>query len=1473
MKPTKTFTTSPNKERLTDPSEEDKTAVTPPPSRLHGARIYIRVRFLRLPPPKRLCFATPTTRFEVRESSVAAAARPPIDLYGFVDTTKADTRQRDGEGFHSQLKDAQHDHTGIRDEIVALRDRGTFLEDAYIELHEDLLWSEARNESLEAHNISLVACIETIETRITEMEDQFQDTRDRIVSHLMHTHSLEAGAQIDTMEDASSSCIVSLSHWFEKVESVFHVSDCAIENQNLKVRGNDVAAYTQRFQELALMCTKFLTDETEKFDKYISGLPDNIHRNVMSARLKTLDQAIELANDLMDQKLRTYAERHNDNKRKADDSSRNNQQQQPHKKQNVARAYTAGPCEKKAYTGNLPLCTKCNYHHIGQCAPKCKKCTCFKCGEPRHFKKNCPKLKNNGNANGNGRAQGKAHVLGEGDSNPKSNTVTGTFLLNNRYALILFDTGADRSFVSTAFSALLNIATTALDNHYDVELADGKIIGVNTILRGCTIDFLNHPFNIDLMPVPLGSFDVIIGMDWLRKYHAVIVCAAPIARAPYRLTPFEMKELTDQLQEISDKGSIRPISSPWGAPVLFVKKKDGSFRMCINYYELSNLTVMNRYPIPRIDDLFDQLQGSSVYSKIDLRSGYHQLRVCEEDIPKTTFRTRYGHYEFQVMPFGLTNASTVFMDLMNRFIRHVIDRKSIYVDPAKIESIKDWASPKTTMEIHQFLGLAGYYRRFIEGFSKIAKSMTKLTQKNVKFDWGEKEEAKFQLIKQKLCSAPILALLKGTKKFIVYFDGSHKGLGVVLMQNEKVITYDSRQLNIHEKNYTTHDLELGAVVFALKMWRHYLYRTRKDLPKEKLEPGADRTLCLNNRSWIPCFGDLKTLIMHESHQSKDSGMDMGENHHDFITKLPKTTNSYDTIWVIVDRHTKSAHFLPMRENDPIEKLMRLYMKEVVTRHRLHVFIISDRDGRFTSLFWKALHKTLGTRLDMSTAYHPQTDDQSKRTIQTLEDMLRACVIDFGKSWDRYLPLVEFSYNNSYHASIKVAPFEALYGRKCRSPVCWAEVGDVQLTVIPLDELHVNDKLYFVEEPMEIMDHEIKQLKRSRIPIIKVANCVALFSHAPFTLLASYLVLPYFLTKIRRMVAATEPKTIQKAVQISGALTDEAVRNKSIKKVEKRGNVGEPSKDKNNRDDNKRTQTRNAFATTANLVGHFAKDYRVVPRNVNSVNLRNPAPAHRACYECGSTDHLKSACPRLNRAQGPGGNRPNQVFTNNGGQGCGNQWNQARGRAFMLGAEEARQDPNTVTGTFTLNNHFATTLFDFGADYSFVSTTSIPLLGIEPSELGFRYETKISSGWLVEIDMVIKGCKLEIEGRVFDIDLIPFRHGSFDVIIGMDWLPNHKAKIIYHEKVVRIPLLDGKLLRILGERSEEKARLLMSAKDSDKKQEEIVVVRDFPEIFLDDLSGLPPLREIKFQIELILEVVLIAKSPYHLGLSELEELLG
>ncbi|GKE36575.1 putative reverse transcriptase domain-containing protein [Tanacetum coccineum] len=330
---------------------------------------------------------------------------------------------------------------------------------------------------------------------------------------------------------------------------------------------------------------------------------------------------------------------------------------------------------------------------------------------------------------------------------------------------------------------------------------------------------------------------------------------------------------------------------------------------------------------------------------------------------------------------------------------------------------------------------------------------------------------------------------------------------------------------------------------------------RKDIPKEKLEPRVDGTLCLHDRIWLPCYGDLRSMIMHESYKSKYSihpvqpailEWKWDNIMMDFITKLPKSSQCFNTIWVIMDRLTKYAHFLSIRENDPLDKFAKLYLNRIVARHGIHVSIICDRDRRFTSNFWRSFQKALGTDLSMSTAYHLETDGQSERTIQTLEDMLRACVVDFRKGWVKHLPLAKFSYNNSYYASIKAAPYEALYGQKCRSPVCWVEVGEAQLTglesiqettkkialikqriqaawdrqksyadlkrkpmefevgdrvmlkvspwrgvirfgkqVMPLEGIYVDDKLQFMEEPIEIMEWEIKRLKRSQIPLVKI----------------------------------------------------------------------------------------------------------------------------------------------------------------------------------------------------------------------------------------------------------------------------------------------------------------------------------------------------------------------------------------------------
>nr|GEW76000.1 putative reverse transcriptase domain-containing protein [Tanacetum cinerariifolium] len=540
--------------------------------------------------------------------------------------------------------------------------------------------------------------------------------------------------------------VVELTQWFEKMETVFRISNCSVDNQN-------------KFSTCTLLGSALTWLRTKE-------------------KLMTLPKAMK--------------------------ANRNNRT-----RAKIPTGLTLRDLVKRNHTEGLNLytlsATITTMVHVPRNATSATRLATLLVIVG--FKNN-----NHGTQGGNVIASAKVYAVGRTGTNPDSNVVTGTFLLNNRYDSILFDTGADRSFVSTAFSSQIAITPTTLDHYYDAELADVRIIGLNSILRGCTLNFLNHPFNIDLIPVELGSFDAIISMDceWgnetrlniiscaktqmymqkgchvflthittketkdksdkkrledvpiVQNFHEVfpkdllglpptrqvefqinlIPGVAPVVRVPYQLAPSEMKKLSDHLKDLSKKGFIRPSSLPWGAPVLFVKKKDGSFRMCIGYRDLNKQTVKNRYPLPRMDDLFDQLQRSSV------------------------------------MPFGLTNAPTIFMDLMNRVCKPYLDEfviffiddiliysknkkehkehlkailellkkeefQSIHVDPAMIDSIKDWASPKTPTEIRQFLGLAGYYQRFIGGFFEDWQVNDQTYSERVKFDWGEKQEAAF----------------------------------------------------------------------------------------------------------------------------------------------------------------------------------------------------------------------------------------------------------------------------------------------------------------------------------------------------------------------------------------------------------------------------------------------------------------------------------------------------------------------------------------------------------------------------------------------------------------------------------------------------------------------------------------------------------------------------------------------------------
>ncbi|GJU62108.1 putative reverse transcriptase domain-containing protein [Tanacetum coccineum] len=653
-----------------------------------------------------------------------------------------------------------------------------------------------------------------------------------------------------------------------------------------------------------------VTLENQRVNRYIRGLALEIKPHVTSSKPTTIQSAVSMANRLTTDGIKygTLKKRENArNKRRSNDQNLGRDDRNKRQRTGINFVVTApeqgqGP---RQYAGQQPKCRAANER---------QRPTCFECGDPNHFRRNCPKMNRattlggnypnsvlaiEGNPNqGNNRNQscGSAFGLGVAEAPQDSNIVTGTFSLNDHFATVLFDSGADYSFISTNFLPLI---------------------------------------------------DMKIRMDWLSKRRAKIVCFEKIVqillsngeilqvhreRPKGNLKQVKTMKVNESkledipvvrdfpsvfLEELSGLPSSREVEfridlilrAMPGAPVLFVKKKDGSFRICIDYRELNKLTIKNRYPLPRIDDLFNLL-------------------------------TRSGHFEFTVMIFVLTNAPTfkeehgVHLELLEKeklfgrflkckfwlqevhFLRHVVNSEGIHVDPNKIEAI--------------------------------AKPLTLLTPKDKKFEWGDEQENAFQTQKDMLCDALIFLLPEGIVDFVVYYDASNQGFGCVLMQRNQVIAYASRQLKIHEKNYTTHDLELAAVhIFDQK------------------------ELNMRQRRWIELFIDYDCEICY----------------HPVLHKDYKT-----------------------------ERLARLYINEIVARHGVPVSIISDRDSHFTSGFWRSMQKALGTQLDLSTTYHPQTDGQSE----------------------------QFSYNNSYHSSVKCAPFEALYGRKYRTPIAWAEVGESQL---------------------------------------------------------------------------------------------------------------------------------------------------------------------------------------------------------------------------------------------------------------------------------------------------------------------------------------------------------------------------------------------------------------------------------------------
>ncbi|GJV64843.1 putative reverse transcriptase domain-containing protein [Tanacetum coccineum] len=522
-----------------------------------------------------------------------------------------------------------------------------------------------------------------------------------------------------------------------------------------------------------------------------------------------------------------------------------------------AFATTANPVGRENM-GAWPKCTTCNSYH----APRVPCRTCFNCNHLGHLLKDCrgvPRNVNPVNArNSTVRAQGPtmAFILGAQEARKDPNIMTGMFTLNNHFATTLFDSGVDYSFVSPTFIPLLGIEPSELGFRYEIEIASVLLVEIDKVIKGCKLEIEGHVFDINSIPFRHGSFDVIIGFPQFRN---LISNEVKPGQTPVEV-PHSLALTKWRINHANSRNSKTKVLS-----LKKKRKKKGNDQA----HRLKG--GVESYPLPRIDDLFDQLQGSQFFSKIDLRSGYHQLRVHEDDIPKTAFRARYGHFKFTVMPFGLTNAPAMFMDLMNKvcklyldkfvivfiddvliysktqeehFLGHVINGNGVHVDPSNIEVIKNWKAPRTPTEVRSFLGLAGYYRRFIENFSKIAKSLTILTQKSRTFEW---------------------ALPDGPEDFMVYYDASEIGLGYVLMQRGKVIAYAFRQLKFHEENYTTHDLDLGAVVFALNIWRQYLYGTKSVIytdHKSLQHIFSQKELNMRQGRWIELFSDYDCEIQY-----------------------------------------------------------------------------------------------------------------------------------------------------------------------------------------------------------------------------------------------------------------------------------------------------------------------------------------------------------------------------------------------------------------------------------------------------------------------------------------------------------------------------------------------------------------------------------------------------------------------------------
>ncbi|WVZ89653.1 LOW QUALITY PROTEIN: hypothetical protein U9M48_036032 [Paspalum notatum var. saurae] len=941
-------------------------------------------------------------------------------------------------------------------------------------------------------------------------------------------------------------------------------------------------------------------------------------------------------------------------------------------------------------------------------------CLSRDCRAPHRIQGPTPAGGSQGKQKGSAPKMGRVHFIHMDQIPAGEPVLAGTFTINGHPAIVLFDSGATHTFLSKSYALRHGIKIYKLKENYHIT-APSSPVTTGLMARQLKVDIGPESFVINPVVLPHQGIDIILGMNWMAQNDAVLHVGSRAVQLKFKVTGKILKVHipkqkhieaivnTTELQEIKKIPVVcefpdvfpeelpeLPLDRdvefkidliPGMAPV--EKKDQGGKRLYVDYRPLNAVTVKNKYPLPHIDILFDQLAGTKVFSKIDLRLLPKKIR--EEDIPKTAFSTRYGLYEYLVMSFGFNIAPAFFMYMMNSVFMNELDKfvvmfiddilvyskneeeheehlrtvltwlrehqiyakfskcafwlreEGVAVDPSKVEDVLNWKQPETVIEIRSFLILVDYYRRFIKDFSKTAKPMISLTKKNAKYLWDPKCEEAFTSLKKSLTSAPVLAQPDVTKPFDVYCDASGNGLGCVLMQEGRVIAYASRQLRKHEANYATHDLEIAAVVHALKIWRHYLLgntchiytdhkslkyiitqpelnmRQRRwlelikdydleihyhpgkanvvadalsrrahcnvlevrptarvfccemdeiELPTEQLvelysliiEPtlrgqviaaqkrdkgmahiheGIDEekkacftlddqgVLWFKGRLVVPKDMPLRMKILDEAHTSmftmhpgsnkmyqdlkqkfwwtrmkreiakyvsdcdvcqrvkvdhlKPAGMlrplallawKWEDIHMDFIVGLPHTQKGYDSIWVIIDRFTKSAHFIPVKNRYNAQNYAEIYISRIVSLHGVPQTITSDRGSLFVSRFWEQLQTALGTTSIHSSEYHPQTSGQVERVNQILEDMVRACALTYSTKWDECLPLAEFAYNKSYQKSLEMAPFEALYGRRCRTPLNWSEPGE-QVTFGP-------DLVTQAEEQVKLIYNNLKR---------------------------------------------------------------------------------------------------------------------------------------------------------------------------------------------------------------------------------------------------------------------------------------------------------------------------------------------------------------------------------------------------------------